>query len=119
MIEFMAIAKDRSNNYNNYFAKYIDQANYGMGYTIASNGAIMGLIDQRISSNQFKLYVLLLKYGYGKGEAYPSTITLAKDMGTSQPTIAREIKGLQEAGYLEVSYVYPKGVKTSNYRLLL
>lgn len=119
LIEFMPIAKDRRNNYNNYFAKYIDQANYGMGYTIASNGAIMGLIDQRITSNQFKLYVLLLKYGYGKGEAYPSTITLAKDMGTSQPTVAREIKGLQEAGYLEVSYVYPKGVKTSNYRLLL
>lgn len=119
LIEFMNIAKDRGNNYNNYFAKYIDQSNYGMGFTLVSNGAIMGAIDKRITPGQYKLYVLLLKYAYGKNEAYPSTITLAKDMGTSQPTITREVKALQDAGYLEISYVYPKGVKTSNYRLLI
>ena len=119
LIEFMDIAKDRGNNYKNYFAKYIDQSNYGMGFTLVSNGAIMGAIDRRITPGQYKLYVLLLKYAYGKNEAYPSTITLAKGMGTSQQFISTEIKALQSAGYLEISYVYPKGLKTSNYRLLI
>ena len=84
LIEFMDIAKDRGNNYKNYFAKYIDQSNYGMGFTLVSNGAIMGAIDRRITPGQYKLYVLLLKYAYGKNEAYPSTITLAKGIVTGK-----------------------------------
>jgi hypothetical protein len=119
-IEFMEIAKDRGNNYKNYFAKYIDQSEYGKGFTLVSNGAIMGAIDKRITPNQYKLYVLLLKYGQGKGEAFPSNETLADMMGTSKNTVMREAKQLEEVGYIDKSYVHSeKGIKKCNYRLLI
>lgn len=119
LVELRKEAKDRGNNYNNYFVKCTEQINYGWGFTLVSNGAIMGAIDRRITPNQYKLYVLLLKYGYSKGEAYPSTITIAETMGTSQPNVVREIKALEKVGYVEKSYTYHKGVKSCNYRLLL
>jgi hypothetical protein len=102
-------------NFNNYFAKAKNQGTYGTGYTIVSNGAIMGAVHRVITPTEFKLYVLLLKYAYQKGVCFPSSRTLAKDLGAKQPNVVTMISKLESQGYIERSL---KDNKT-NYRLLM
>ena len=118
-IEFIDSQKSRSKNTKGYFVKAMEQATYGAGFTLISNGAIMGAVDKRITPNQFKLYALLLKYAHGKGESNPGTNTLAEEMGSSQPRVYAELKCLQAAGYVEIYCQYPNGHKKLYYRLLI
>jgi hypothetical protein len=92
------------------FAKAINKGNYGTGYTILSNGATLGAINGDILPHEFKLYVLLLKYAFGKGQAYPSEATLAKDLGVISSSVSKTISGLSKAGYVKREYYYtPQG----------
>ncbi|NBG89666.1 helix-turn-helix domain-containing protein [Isachenkonia alkalipeptolytica] len=118
LIEVMAISNSKT-NFNNYFAKAKPQGTYGMGYTIVSNGAIMGAINKIITPGQLKTYVLLLKYAYSKGSCFPSTLRLAKDMRTKQPNVVRELSALEKVGYIEKLYNYEGGNKRLTFRLLI
>jgi len=93
------------------FAKTINKGNYGTGYTILSNGATLGAINGNILPHEYKLYILLLKYAFGKGQAYPSEATLAKDLGGVTPqSVSKTISGLSKAGYVKREYYYtPQG----------
>ncbi len=87
--------------------KAIPQGTYGMGYTIATNGAINGAIDGRVSPVEFKLYILLLKYAFQKGDCYPSIDTLAKDLRVDRSRISRYLTKLEMNDYISKNHTYP------------
>jgi hypothetical protein len=95
------------------FCKAKPQGTYGMGYTLVSNGAIYGAIDGRITPGLFKLYVLLLKYAYGKKEAFPGVVTLAEKSGVTHNSISIQLEELEQSGYISREYDYnERGVQT-------
>ena len=102
------------------FCKAKLQGTFGTGYTLVSNGAINGAIDGRVTPGQFKVYVILLKYAYGKGEAFPGVLTLAKEIGVEHQTISDHFSGLEKARYIKRKYDYnEKGVEVLRLRLLI
>jgi hypothetical protein len=103
----------------NYFAKATLQNTYGKGYTLVSNGAINGAIDGRITPTELKLYILLLKYSFNVNDnCYPSTLTLAKEMGIEQPNIVYFLNNLEFSGYIERQYI-DNDYSSISYRLLV
>lgn len=86
--------------------KVIHQGTYGTGYTIVTNGAINGAIDGRVTPGEFKLYVLLLKYAFNKGNCYPSLEELGKELRTSRSNVSIYIRRLEEADYIQVQRGY-------------
>ena len=102
------------------FCKAKKQGTYGMGYTLVSNGALNGLIDGRITPEQFKLYVLLLKYAYGKGEAYPTVITLGNHLGVKHNAVSNHLKEMEQNRFIERFYeVTDRGNEKLKIRLLV
>lgn len=119
LIEVMAISKGRGKtHFKNYFAKAKPQGTYGAGYTIVSNGAVMGAINGDITPGQLKLYVLLLKYAYSKGSCFPSTITLAEKLRRKQPNVVRDLNELEKSQYIE-RYKDYSNKERNIYRLLM
>lgn len=84
--------------------KAIPQGTYRRGYTLASNGAINGAIDKRVTAGELRLYILLLRYAFNKGACYPSLDTLAKELRVSQQSISIQLKKLEKADYIKRSY---------------
>lgn len=99
--------------------KAIPQGTYGLGYTAVSNGAINGAIDGRVTPGEFRLYVLLLKYGFNKGACYPSLTTLAKDLGVTYQAINWLLRGLERADYIKRFYKQWGEVEKLDMRLLV
>lgn len=99
--------------------KAIPQGNYGLGYTLLSNGAINGAIDKRVTSGELKLYTLLLKYAYNKGNSYPSLDTLAKELRTSINYISNTLKELEKVDYIKRTYKVFNGIEKLEYKLLI
>lgn len=99
--------------------KSVPQGTYGLGYTICSNGAINGAIDGRVTSTEFKLYVLLLKYAFQNESCYPSQVTLAKELRVTQRSISKLLPGLEEADYIKKNVYYRNGVESLVYTLLV
>src|SRR5437762_3908867 len=58
--------------------------------------------DKTLSFAAKVVYGKLLSYAWDHNRVFPGQETLADEMGTSQPTIARAIIELQKAGYLEI-----------------
>ena len=56
-----------------------------------------------LSSNAKVAYSLLLSYAWFNDRVFPGQERMAKDMGISQPTVARSITELESVGYLEVT----------------
>lgn len=69
------------------------------GFTQVPN---MLLKDQKLSSNAKLVYTMLLSYAWHNDRVFPGQERMAEDMGTSQPTIARATKELQENSWLEI-----------------
>lgn len=88
------------------FCKVKKQGTFGTGYTLINNGVINGAIYQAITPVQLKVYILLLKYSFNKGSAFPSTLTLAEKLGVKRQTISDHIKALEESRYLKRRYDY-------------
>jgi hypothetical protein len=86
--------------------KIIAQGTYGTGYTVITNGAVNGAIDGRVTSGEFRLYVLLLKYAFSKGSCYPSLNTLAKELRVTFNEISNLLKTLERADYIKKNYGY-------------
>jgi hypothetical protein len=101
------------------FYKAIPQGTYGTGYTLVTNGAINGAIDGRITPAQFRLYVLLLRYAFGKGRCHPSLSTLAKELRVEPHTISEQLKALDKADYIKRFRGYEKNRFKLVYRLLV
>lgn len=99
--------------------KAIPQGTYGLGYTLASNGAINGAIDQRVTAGEFKLYVLLLRYAFNKGACYPSLDTMAKELRVTPSNISILLNGLEKADYIKRVYKLFNGVEKLDIRLLV
>ena len=99
--------------------KAIPQGTYGLGYTLATNGAINGAIDGRVTAGEFKLYVLLLKYAFNKGACYPSLDTLAKDLRSDKSRISKQLKKLEKNDYIKRERVFINGVESLSIRLLM
>jgi len=99
--------------------KFKPQGTFGMGYTLVTNGAINGLIDGRSTSGEFKVYVLLMKFAFGKRTAYPSLGELARYMGTSKNSLSMQLKSLEENDYLIKEIKSSNGIDRTSYRLIL
>lgn len=99
--------------------KAIPQGTYGLGYTLASNGAINGAIDKRVTAGEFKLYVLLLKYAFSKGACYPSLDTMAKELRTTPNNISTLLYRLEKADYIKRVYKVFEGIEKLDIRLLV
>ena len=87
------------------------QGNFGLGYTLASNGAINGAIDKRVTAGELRLYILLLKYAYGKGNCFPSLETLAKDLRVTPSNISHMLNRLEKADYIKRNYGHFEGIE--------
>jgi len=99
--------------------KAIPQGTYGLGYTLATNGAINGAIDGRVTAGEFKLYVLLLKYAFNKGACYPSLDAMAKELRTTPQGINNLLRRLEKADYIKRVYKDFDGVEKLDIRLLV
>ena len=99
--------------------KAIPQGTYGLGYTLATNGAINGAIDLRVTAGEFKLYVLLLKYAFNKGACYPSLNTMAKELRTTSQGINNLLRRLEKADYIKRVYKDFDGIEKLDIRLLV
>ena len=60
------------------------------------------LNNQDLSFPAKIVYAKLLSYAWNNNYVFPGQETMAKEMGTSQPTINRGIKELEQQGWLEV-----------------
>ena len=66
------------------------------------------------------MYVLILKYAYGKGKAFPGVIILADKMGIKHPAVSNHLKDLEIRNYIKRDYKYnEKGVENLVIRLLV
>ena len=99
--------------------KAIPQGTYRRGYTLASNGAINGAIDKRVTAGELRLYILLLRYAFRKGSCYPSLNTLAKDLRTTSQNINYLMRGLEKADYIKREYKLFNGIEKLDIRLLV
>lgn len=82
------------------------------GFTKASN---LTLFDTKISSNAFRLLLILKNYGW-KGSIFPNQDTLAKDLGTGERQIRRLLQELKHNGYITWSQ---RGLGKSNIYTIL
>ena len=101
------------------FYRTIPQGTCGKGYTLVTNGAVNGAIDGRVTSAEFKLYVLLLKYAFGKGQCFPSLATLSKELRVDEGPISRQLKALDKADYIDRHYGYEGNEFKLVFRLLV
>lgn len=99
--------------------KAIPQGTYGLGYTLLSNGAIQGAITKEVTAGELKLYVLLMKYAFGKGSCYPSLDTMAKQLRTSPSNISKYLKELEKVDYIKRYKKVFNGVEKLDIRLLM
>lgn len=83
------------------FYKAIPQGTYGTGFTLVSNAAIDRTIDGAVSPGAFRVYVLLMRYAFGKGTAFPSLHAMGKELGINAHAVSAQITCLENAGFLE------------------
>ena len=60
------------------------------------------LKDPKVSANAKVVYSMLLSYAWTNNLVFPGQERMADDIGSSQPTIARAVKELEQQGWLEV-----------------
>ncbi len=60
------------------------------------------LNNTELSFSAKVVYAKLLSYAWHNNMVYPGQETMAKEIGTSQPTVTRAIKELQVQGWLEI-----------------
>jgi hypothetical protein len=60
------------------------------------------LNDPKISANAKVVYAKLLSYAWNNDRVFPGQERMAKDIGLSQPTIARAVKELEDNEWLEI-----------------
>jgi len=60
------------------------------------------LNDPHISANAKVVYSKLLSYAWHSSAVFPGQETMTKDIGMSQPTIARALHELEENEWLEI-----------------
>lgn len=60
------------------------------------------LRDPGVSANAKVVYSMLLSYAWNNDHVFPGQVRLGKDIGLSQPTIARALKELQQQGWLDI-----------------
>jgi hypothetical protein len=60
------------------------------------------LNDPNLSFAAKVVYSKLLSYAWHNDRVFPGQDTLAEEIGTSQPTVARSINELEQAGWLEI-----------------
>jgi hypothetical protein len=58
--------------------------------------------DKVLSFAAKVVYGKLLSYAWFNNYVFPGQDTMAQEMGTSQPTVARAIAELQKVGYLDI-----------------
>ena len=101
-----------------HFYRVIPQGTYGTGYTILAGAAVYGAIDGRVTSSEFRLYLLLLKFAYCKGACYPSLATLSKELRVDEALVSRQLKALEKADYIKRFYGYEGNEFKLIFRLL-
>jgi len=78
------------------------------------------VIDQSLSSTDFKVLAIIGLYLNHDREAWPSQDTIAEVGGMSRRTVIRAIKSLEQAGYIESKKKYPNRAGTHKcYRVVM
>ena len=60
------------------------------------------LLNQTFSNNAKVVYAKLLSYAWHNNKVFPGQERMADEIGTSQPTVARALKELEQEGWLEI-----------------
>jgi hypothetical protein len=60
------------------------------------------LLNQTFSNNAKVVYAKLLSYAWHNNRVFPGQKRMADEIGTSQPTIARALKELEQEGWLDI-----------------
>jgi hypothetical protein len=60
------------------------------------------LLNQTFSNNAKVVYAKLLSYAWHNNKVFPGQERMAEEIGTSQPTIARALKELEQEGWLDI-----------------
>ncbi len=110
--------KQRCNG-KEYLYQVIPQNTFGTGYTLLKDGALNGAIDGRVKPAELKLYLMLMKYEYGKGYSYPSYITLANNLQVSKQFINTCMKNLEKWDYIKSQSRMINGNNITVYELKL
>lgn len=89
------------------------------GYTLVPNALIDLYQKIGIEKRQLIFILVILRYGFSKGQAFPSQKTIQAKTGYSVRTVKRIIKELKMKGYITVyrRYIKPEGEnprRTSN-----
>ena len=102
------------------FCKATKKGTYGLGYTLLSNGAINMAICGEVTPAELKLYLLLMKYAFRSGQAFPATTTLGKELGIHRTNVSKYLKNLEQARMIKRHYNYDeKGRKKLVCKLLV
>jgi hypothetical protein len=96
------------------FSRAIPQGTYGRGYTLVTNGAIIGAVAGMVTPAEFRLYVLLLRYAFARGTCYPSLATLANELRSDPGRVSQQLKALEKADYISRHY----GYKGNDFKLI-
>jgi hypothetical protein len=112
------VKRNRQAGHEDFF-QTIPQGTYGRGYTLVTNGAIIGAVAGMVTPGEFRLYVLLLKFAFAKGTCYPSLATLANVLRTDPGRVSQQLKRLEQADYIKRFYGYEGNEFKLIFRLLV
>mgnify|MGYP000093048457 CR=1 FL=1 len=112
------VKRNRQAGHEDFF-QAIPQGTYGRGYTLVTNGAIIGAVAGMVTPGEFRLYVLLLKFAFAKGTCYPSLATLANVLRTDPGRVSQQLKRLEQADYIKRFYGYEGNEFKLIFRLLV
>jgi hypothetical protein len=80
------------------FSKEFDPVSAG-GFTQVPNYLLR---SPQLSNNAKVVYAKLLSYAWNNDRCFPGQDTMAVDIGSSQPTVARALQELETKGWLEI-----------------
>lgn len=79
---------------------------------------IKALTDKRLTDNQIRILGVLCSYCNRAGITWVGQARIGKDLGISQQAVAKQLKGLREHGYIEVTSKGFRGERANTIRVI-
>ncbi len=79
---------------------------------------IKALTDKRLTDNQVRVLGVLCSYCNRAGITWVSQARIGKDLGVSQQAVAKQLKGLREHGYIEITSRGFRGERANTIRVI-
>ena len=70
------------------------------GFTIITNNILVADLQKELKL----LYIILMMYAFRKQSCFPSVKTLAQNIGVDERTVRRNLRRLEDKGWIKVEY---------------